>query len=43
MKTSFARDKNGYKNLIKNLLNLNIKDVIIEYKIKRKIDKLKKN
>jgi hypothetical protein len=29
--------------LIKHLLKLNIKDAIIEYKIKRKLDKLKKN
>jgi hypothetical protein len=43
MKNDFVRDKNSFKNLIKHLLKLNIKDVIIEYKIKRKIDKLKKN
>ncbi len=43
MKNSFVRDKSGYKNLMKYLLKLNIKDAIIEYKIKRKLDKLKKN
>lgn len=43
MKNSFVRDKNGFRDLIKNLLKLNIKDVIIEYKIKKKMDKLKKN
>ena len=43
MKNSFVRDKNGFKSLIKHLLKLNIKDAIIEYKIKRKLDKLKKN
>ena len=43
MKNSFVRDENGYKNLIKYLLKLNIKDAIIEYKIKKKMDKLKKN
>jgi hypothetical protein len=39
MKNSFVRDKSGYKNLIKHLLKLNIKDAIIEYKIKKKMDK----
>jgi hypothetical protein len=39
MKNSFVQDKNGYKNLIKHLLKLNIKDAIIEYKIKKKMDK----
>ena len=43
MKNSFVRDENGYKNLIKYLLKLNIKDAVIEYQIKRKLDKLKKN
>ncbi len=43
MKHSFVRDKNGFRDLIKHLLKLNIKDAIIEYKIKKKIDKLKKN
>ena len=43
MKNSFIRDKNGYKNLIKHLLKPNIKDAIIEYKIRIKLDKLKKN
>jgi hypothetical protein len=43
MKDSFIRDKNGFKNLIKYLLKLNIKDAIIEYEIKRKMNKLKKN
>ncbi len=33
MKNSFVRDKSGYKNLMKYLLKLNIKDAIIEYKI----------
>lgn len=43
MKNSFVRDENGYKNLIKHLLKLNIKGAIIEYKIKKKMDKLKLN
>lgn len=38
MKNSFVQDKNAFKNLIKYLLKLNIKDAIIEYKIKKKID-----
>lgn len=43
MKNSFVQDKNAFKNLIKHLLKLNIKDAIIEYNIKRKMDKLKVN
>lgn len=43
MKNSFVQDKSGFKDLIKYLQKLNIKDAIIEYKIKRKLDKLKVN